>query len=166
VRDLVPEVPRGQGRVAAHPDAERERLPAPHAPAFVAEEMRLRDELGAEAVKIAGCCSKCDEPCFEVLARWEQHERRPGEPKRLGPPNPDAVRITFLLFNGRRTDMTLCGNCADTLGPADYSLLWRKNLAGWLREQNGNPEKFKYEFANGLLAELGRITWKELSGGG
>lgn len=98
------------------------------------------------------------------MARWESHERRPGEPKRLGAPNPDAMRITFMLLNGRRTDMTFCGNCADALAAESYPLLWKKNLAGWMREQEGNPEKFKEEFANGLLCELGRTSWRELSG--
>lgn len=112
--------------------------------------------------KIAGMCSLCDEPAFEVLTRWEPHERRPGEPKRLGPPLEGAIRITFLLFNGNRTDMTFCGACAGSLDPQWYALLWRKNLGGYMREQDGNPEKFKDEFANGLLCELGRALWKEL----
>lgn len=115
--------------------------------------------------KIAGCCSLCDKPCFEVLARWEKHEKRAGEPKRLGPPMEDSVRVTFLLFNGRRTDMTFCGQCAETLSPDSYPTLWRKNLAGWMREQNGDPSKFMDEFANGLLCELGRTSWKELVSG-
>jgi len=112
--------------------------------------------------KIPGCCSLCDEPAFEVLQVWDEGEKRAGEPKRLGPPIGGTTRVTFLLMNGRRTDMTVCGNCAGSLTPEHYPLLWQKNLAGWLREQDGNPEKFKDEFANGLLAELGRIEWKEL----
>lgn len=113
--------------------------------------------------KIAGCCSLCDAPCFEILAVQSQADKHPGEPKRLGPPNEDATRITFLLFNGRRTDMTFCGDCADSLSAQSYPVLWRKNLAGWLREQDGDPSKFTQEFANGLLCELGRQNWKELA---
>lgn len=112
--------------------------------------------------KIAGCCSVCDAPCFEVLARWDDGDRRPGEPKSLGMPLEDSVRITFLLFNGHRTDMTFCGACAESLDPKRYALLWRRNLAGWLREQNGKTEKFTNEFSNGLLCELGRKQWKEV----
>lgn len=112
--------------------------------------------------KIAGCCSLCDEPAFEVLARWDEGEKRAGEPKRLGTPLAGATRVTFLLLDGTRTDMTFCEACAASLAPEQYPKLWRKNLAGYLREQNGNPEKFKHEFANAILAELGRILWKEL----
>lgn len=116
--------------------------------------------------KIAGCCSLCDAPCFEVLEVWAPHERNPGEPKRLGGPVDGAVRVTFLLFNGRTTDMTFCSGCAEDVNAAYYPALWRKNIAGWLREQKGNPEKFKDEFENGLLCELGRKTWEELVANG
>lgn len=116
--------------------------------------------------KVSGCCSLCDQPAFEIICRWESHERRPGEPKRIGLPLEGSQRITFLLYNGRRTDMTFCGACSETLSPDHYTLLWRKNLGGYLREQDGNPEKFKEEFANGLLCELGRIEWKELVANG
>lgn len=113
--------------------------------------------------KRVGCCSLCDDLCFEVMARWSEGEERAGEPKRFGPPVNGATRITFLLFDGNRTDMTFCGECARVLSALHYPVLWRKNLAGWLREQKGNPEKFKQEFANGLLCELGRTSWKELA---
>jgi hypothetical protein len=116
--------------------------------------------------KIAGCCSLCDQPAFDVITRWEPHERRPGEPKKMGAPLAGSARITFLLFNGRRTDMTFCEECAGSLSPEHYTLLWRKNLGGYMREQNGDPTKFKDEFANGLLCELGRTSWKELCSGG
>lgn len=108
--------------------------------------------------KIPGGCSICDELVYEVK---QTHE---GEPKKFGRPTDDATRIEFLLFNGRRTSMTFCGSCAEHLTPEQYTLLWRKNLAGYMREQGGNPEKFKEEFANGLLCELVRFNVKELTG--
>lgn len=112
--------------------------------------------------KIAGCCSLCDTPVFEVLQRWDDGEKRAGEPKMLGQPNPDTTRIEFLLFNGRLTHMTFCGPCAESLAPEQYSALWNKNLCAYMREQDGNPAKFREEFANGLLCELGRFNVKEL----
>lgn len=126
--------------------------------------MRVWLFAGKEEVnhKIPGCCSICDQPAFEVMAVWDAGEKRAGEPKRLGGPLEGTTRITFLLLNGRRTDMTFCGECSASLAPENYQTLWRKNLAGYLREQDGNPEKFKDEFANGILAEMGRVTWKEL----
>jgi hypothetical protein len=117
--------------------------------------------------KISGCCSLCDEPAFEIISRWEPHEHRPGEPKRIGKPLEGSVRVTFLLYNGRRTDMSFCGECAERPDLAEwYATLWRKNLGGYMREQNGDPSKFKEEFANGLLCELSRTSWKELAANG
>lgn len=115
--------------------------------------------------KIPGCCSICDEPCFEVLQRWDEGEKRAGEPKRLGPPNEDAVRVTFILIDGRRADFTFCGRCAQTLNPSQYTVLWRRNLAGYMREQDGKVDKFRDEFANGLLCEMGRRSWMEMANG-
>lgn len=115
--------------------------------------------------KIPGCCSLCDTPVFEVMARWDEGEKRAGEPKQLGAPNEDSVRVSFLLMNGRTTDMTLCGECAGALNPEQYTTLWRKNLNGWMREQDGSPYKFADEFSNGLLFELSRIRWREVTNG-
>lgn len=111
--------------------------------------------------KIGGLCSICEAPCFEIMSLWDEGEKRAGDPKRLGPPMNDSERITFLLFDGRVTDMTLCGACASTLTAEKYTLLWRKNLAGYVREQDGDTKKFKHQFANGILCELTRETWKE-----
>lgn len=114
--------------------------------------------------KIPGCCSRCDEPAFEVMSRWDIGEKRFGEPKRLGKPLNGTIRVSFLLLAGSCGDFTFCASCAEALSQDDYTTLWRKNLAGWLREQDGDPEKFKNEFANGLLCELGRVPWSELNG--
>lgn len=111
--------------------------------------------------KVIGCCSLCDTRCFEVTSVTKD-----GRPKTFGRPNDGATRITFLLFDGHRTDMTFCEGCAQSLSPENYTLLWRKNLNGYLREQKGDTTKFKDEFVNGLLCELGRIEWKEFAENG
>lgn len=115
--------------------------------------------------KIGGCCSLCDEPVFEVMAVWEDHDVRAGEPKRLGPVNEGTIRVSFLLLSGGYTDMTFCGQCAEELTPEQYTWLWRKNLAGYMREQNGNPAKFADQFPNALLCELGRRQLKDVRNG-
>ena len=112
--------------------------------------------------KIGGLCSICEAPCFEIMAVWDAGEKNEGEPKRLGQPMNDSALIAFLLFDGNRTDMTLCGACSESLTAEQYPLLWRKNLSGYMREQNGNPEKFKRQFVNGILCELSRTTWNEI----
>lgn len=114
--------------------------------------------------KIAGCCSLCDTPCFEVLARWDEGELMAGEPKALGAPNEGTTRIAFILFHGGYTEMTFCGACAKNLTPDQYRLLWNKNLAGYMRAARGDAQKFSRQFDNGLLCELGRTPCKERSG--
>ena len=113
--------------------------------------------------KISGACTICDERCFEVKAVYQDHEIRPGEPKRLGKPLDGAMQLVFLLFDGSKTYLTFCGSCAQALKPDQYTAIWRKNMRSWKRELKGDrPEWFLRQFDNGLLCELGRSTWKEL----
>jgi len=125
--------------------------------------------LGKEAVsnfKISGACTICDEMVFEVMARYEEHERRPGEPKRLGSPNDGATRITFGLFDGTRADLTFCGTCTEILNSEQCTEIWRKVMRSWIREMEGDTQKhdgwFPKQYANGLLVELGRVNLKEI----
>lgn len=119
-------------------------------------------------VKISGACTLCDAMCFEVLGVFEEHERRPGEPKQLGVPNPDAVRISFVLFDGTKTGLTFCGECASSPLHEQYTPIWRKNIRSWQRqlsdksETERNPEWFLRQFSNGILCEMGRQQWTEL----
>ena len=117
-------------------------------------------------VKLSGCCTLCDEPVFEVVARWQEGERHAGEPRRLGPPLDHARRITFLLLDGSTNDLTFCASCMESLTPAQYPAIWQKNLRSWQRELNEKPGSsmtwLEKQFGNGLLCELVRKTWKEL----
>lgn len=114
--------------------------------------------------KITGCCSLCDAPCFEVLETQGSGDRNPGEPKRIGQPLPEATRISFLLYDGTKTDLTFCSDCAGLPSLAPYFIeLWAKNVRSWMRELgDSRPEWFVKQYANGLLCEIGRKTWKEL----
>lgn len=107
--------------------------------------------------------------CFEVMSRNEAHERRPGEPKRLGKPNDDATRITFMLFDGTLSRFTFCGACATALNPAQFTEIWRKAMRSWLREIEDKHDQhsnwFPAQYANGLLVELGRVKFKEIQNG-
>lgn len=119
----------------------------------------MRHDPSAQAVsghKIGGCCSLCDESVFDITAVWEAGTARAGEPKAFGAPSNGATRVAFLLASGGYTDMTFCGACAESLNQEHYTLLWRKNLAGYMREQHGDPSKFADQFTNVLLCELGR----------
>lgn len=119
---------------------------------------------------IAGHCMRCDGPCFEIRTVYKDNERRPGEPKQIGPPLSGSQRIAFILFDGSRADITLCAGCANGFAPEHYPELWRKILRSWLREISAKPEAdrplhddwFHKQFANGLLSEMGRRHWTEI----
>lgn len=80
--------------------------------------------------KIAGCCSLCDKPQFEVLRKYTEGPRA-GEPADFGKPDPDTRRITFLLADGSTTDMTFCESCAVDI---PFSEVWRRNMAAFVFE--------------------------------
>ena len=122
--------------------------------------------------KISGACTHCDELCFEVIARWSENERYPGEPKRTGAPNADATRISFVLYDGTRCDLTFCGRCAEALNPGWYVEIWRKVMRSWVREMSKDKEPpspgklawFQAEFHNGIFGEMGRVLWSNYHG--
>lgn len=118
--------------------------------------------------KVAGCCTICDNLCFEVISMQGDSDRLPGEPKELGRPIEGAVRVTFMLFDGTKTSLTFCETCASTLlRPKAYGAIWDKVVRSWQRELSGKPVTdrqpgwFKGQFSNGLLSEMGRQLWTE-----
>lgn len=120
--------------------------------------------MGPSEFKIAGSCTCCDAPCFEVMQVFEAHERNPGEPKRLGGAMDGAQRITFMLLDGTKADMTFCANCGASLNSGQYTEIWRKVLRSWLRQMTlPYPDWFNRSFSNGIAAEMGRVTWKEFN---
>ena len=120
--------------------------------------------------KISGACTLCDELCFEVLATWGEDERYPGEPKRVGLPFDDAMRVTFLLYDGSKMDLTFCGPCSGTVEPGIYTDIWRKVMRSWIREMKltagseGRATWFNGQFSNGILGEMGKQKWKDIHG--
>jgi hypothetical protein len=118
----------------------------------------------------AGYCMRCnDVPCYEVQTLWTEGERYPGEPKRLGAPA-EGVKVSFILMDGSRADMQICERCEPELSPADYPEMWARALRSWKREMDFTPSKQKTawwesQFANGILAEMGRRNLKDLADG-
>ena len=118
--------------------------------------------------KIAGCCTLCDDPCFEVVTKWEAHERYPGEPKRLGSVIGDATLISFMLLDGTKADLTFCAGCADSLDSPQYVEIWRKVCRSWRREMQVSgapvPDWYWESLNNGILSEMGRELWRNRNG--
>lgn len=116
------------------------------------------------AVKIAGGCTLCNARCFEVMQVFEDHERTPGEPKRLGKPDDDAKRISFLLYDGTQMNLTFCAECDPQ--PEQFTEIWRKVMRSWQREVgNAMPEWLYKQFGNGILRAAKVTPWKEVMNG-
>lgn len=56
-------------------------------------------------MKRIGHCTLCDEPAFEVLRVVD------GIPTEIGRPLAGARRVTLVLVDGSRTDLTFCKKC-------------------------------------------------------
>lgn len=107
--------------------------------------------------KLFGCCSKCDVEVFDIVERKENRE-----PNRAGAPHDDAVRLTFILVDGTRMDLTFCKPCADTLSEYDYAYLWQRVMLSWAAESPGHPHQ-KSQVDNGIMALSHRQPWKEVA---
>ena len=96
--------------------------------------------------KIAGCCTLCDKPQFEILRKYTEGPRA-GEPADFGKPEPGVTRVTFLLADGSTTDMTFCESC---VGNISFSEAWRRNMAA-----------FDFEFEHREALGLQPLTEKQ-----
>ncbi len=121
--------------------------------------------------KIAGHCTLCNSECFNIIERNSADERRPGEPKRIGLPHDGTTRITFMLIDGARMDLTFCATCTASVGASSYPGIWQRVIRSWVREfeekgtpESDRPEWFNKQFENGMLSEMSRVLTKELSG--
>ena len=71
-----------------------------------------------------GCCTRCDEPMYEI------RETHPGgRPKKLGPMLESGTQVEFLLSDGSEVALSFCRPCADALTPADYQPIWERVIA-------------------------------------
>ncbi|MGE0289519.1 MAG: hypothetical protein AB7I42_26020 [Bradyrhizobium sp.] len=76
-------------------------------------------------MKIQGHCSVSGDPCFEILETFNEPHPLAGQPRRIGKPLPDAVRVTLVLVDGTTADFT----CKQRYVPEFYAhlpLIWRE----------------------------------------
>ena len=64
-----------------------------------------------DTLKEPGFCTCCDELVFDVLSKFPRDHVRYGEIAKLGKPDMDANRVTFLTVSGAQQSITLCGKC-------------------------------------------------------
>lgn len=58
-------------------------------------------------MKVVGHCSISGEPCFEVHSTWPDNHPFAGEPRRIGSPHKDALRLTLVLVDGSLMNVTI-----------------------------------------------------------
>ena len=109
--------------------------------------------------KVNGCCSKCDKEVFEVVRR--DPETR--EPVQIGKPLENAMRLTFILANGSKMDLTFCSDCALGLLPGEYGFLWRRVQASWVAQSGADHPFVKTQGSNTILGLLNQRRWLEVN---
>lgn len=109
--------------------------------------------------KLLGCCAKCDREVYDIA----QRDSATRQPIRLGAAHEDATRVTFLLLNGTRMDLTFCKPCADGLQPHDYPFLWQRVMCSWVAQSGADHPWPKSQTDNGIMAIAYVQPWKEVA---
>jgi len=120
--------------------------------------------------KLIGCCTACDEPVFEVVARHTEGPCK-GEIRQVGQPLPGARRVTLVRISGRTSFWTLCEGC--DVEPENMARLNKKEVAAMVFERNLAKDTMKqaeareqmlrlFEF-DVPLGVLGEMPWSEVA---
>lgn len=109
--------------------------------------------------KFIGCCSKCDKEVFKV----ERRNPETRAPVTVSTPYEDAERLTFVLVDGTRMDLTFCTACADSLQPGEFPFLWQRVMASWVAESGADHPWLKSQRDNGILGFIARKRFKEIA---
>ncbi len=101
--------------------------------------------------KLMGCCTICDEPIFEVVAR---HSEGPflGEIKTIGLPLPRARRVHVVRASGRQSFWSLCESCR--IMPEDFPGLNRKEIRAMVKERDLAVDTLKQAEGREVMLKL------------
>jgi hypothetical protein len=83
--------------------------------------------------KLTGCCTICDDPCFEIAAKHTSGPRK-GEAKQVGRPLPGVRRVYVVRMSGSHSFWTVCPVCE--ISVLDMPRLHKKELAAMVMERN------------------------------
>ena len=97
-----------------------------------------------------GCCSLCDREVFDALSRWTAGSCK-GQIRDVGAPKRGARRVTLILSNGSRCDLTFCDRCNPTA--SSIPKLWMKICTSMAKELD--PE-YRAGIGAGELTDLQR----------
>lgn len=111
--------------------------------------------------KLPGCCSCCDRPLFQAVSQHPVDHPKAGQITRSAELiDENAVRIAFVLTNGRRIEMSFCAQCGDD---HDLKAVWKKNCAAWSGEvSDTNRDTIAQLVQEMPMGELYRERWKDL----
>lgn len=102
---------------------------------------------------LLGCCVLCDKEVFEIFQRARRDAAIGRIPLKIGRPHPEARRVTLVLANGRRMDVSLCGDCEAT--PQTLPELWRIVRRGLAIEgRNEYRDAYTREAGRGRIHRL------------
>lgn len=90
--------------------------------------------------KLSGCCTVCDQPIFEVVARHADGPYQ-GEIKTVGLPIPGSRRVHIVRASGRQSYWSLCESC--TIAPSDFPELNRKEIRAMIKERSYATDTMK-----------------------
>jgi hypothetical protein len=111
-------------------------------------------------VKQIGCCSQCGQEVFEISRRNPDT----GAPINVGAPLGNAMKATFVLFNGSQMDLTMCESCVDALEPSHFAGLWRKVMDAWIAQSGADHPWPRSQVDNGIVGLLYARPWKAANG--
>lgn len=107
--------------------------------------------------KLIGCCTCCDREVFDVARR--DADRRPIE---TGAAHEDAMRVKFVLVDGKTMDLTFCEPCASSLTSAQFPHIWQRVMVSWIAESGADHPTVKGNASNGILGIFAMKHWKEV----
>lgn len=85
-------------------------------------------------IKQPGLCSLCGTECFEIKLRYDDKFRHlNGRVRQVGKPHDNAWKVTLLLTNGARMDLTVCSECLATVEQR-VPELWNNVLESYREE--------------------------------
>jgi hypothetical protein len=104
--------------------------------------------------KLTGCCTICDDPCFEISAKHTSGPRK-GEVSQVGRPLPGVRRVYIVRMSGSHSFWTVCPACE--ISVLDMSRLHRKELAAMVMERNVANDTLKQAEAREKMLKL--LQW-------
>ena len=96
-------------------------------------------------MKIPGHCSVTGEPCFDVIEYWPAGHTFDGQPKRLGAPHDDALRVTFVTMKGTLMVLTICEAALPDI-VVNLPAVWASVKARYRAERKAHKELGQVDF--------------------